>query len=78
VSILYKCDGCGEPIEEAEVLGQVIERHYCGACADNVRQWEFDIQAAREEARDLFIKRRDEAKDKFVDKSPEGKLPDAC
>jgi hypothetical protein len=57
--ILYRCDGCREPVETPVRIGKVIEREYCATCAELAQKFVDAEEALRVQTQAAFQRERE-------------------
>ena len=61
----FTCDGCGANVEVPAVIGFVLKRDYCEACAGNAKAFLEEEEKARVVAQSDFTVKRDRIVKKF-------------
>ena len=74
MAVVHLCDGCGKPAENPAVVGVVVRREYCAACAVIAKEF----LAAEDALRVDLVENFRQARDKMIAAASAGnfKLPD--
>jgi len=70
----FSCDGCGVSVEQPSVVGFVLKRDYCEACAKKAQKFLDAEDKERQALRAAFLAKREKLVEKYG--ASNFKLPD--